>query len=86
MKRYPAERAEIKTFAERLEGEAVAFDEKGNDALREHHHWAQATTALQISIAMTTTALLTKRPWLQYGVFSLGAIGTASGVLARLQV
>ena len=85
-KRYKAEKAEIQTKAERLEAESIAFDEKSNQQIHEHHRWAQATTVLQISIAMAAIALLTKRKWLVYGVFGLGLAGTALGALAWLHI
>ena len=50
--------------------------------MHQHHRWAQATTALQISIAMAAIALLTKRKWLEYGVFALSGLGVVLGVLA----
>jgi len=84
--RYKAEKAEIKTTAERLEAEAIAFDEKSSGQLHEHHRWAQATTVLQISIAMAAIALLTKRKWLVYGVYVLGTAGAVLGALAWLHV
>ena len=83
-KRYKAEKVEIQTKAERLEAESLAFDEKSNQQLHEHHRWAQATTVLQISIAMAAIALLTKRRWLVWGVAGLGVAGTALGALAWL--
>ena len=41
---------------------------------------------LQVSIAMAAIALLTRRKWLLYGVYSLGVAGIAMGVLAWLHV
>ena len=81
-RRYKAEKAEIQVKAERLEAESLAFDDKSNQQIHEHHRWAQATTVLQISIAMAAIALLTKRRWLLYGVYGLGIAGTAMGALA----
>jgi len=86
VKRYKAEKPEIKTIAERLDAESVAFDEKSGHQIHEHHRWAQATTVLQVSIAMAAIALLTKRKWLVYGVYGLGAIGAALGALAWMSV
>jgi hypothetical protein len=40
---------------------------------------------LQISIAMAAIALLTKRRWLLYGVYGLGAVGTALGAYSWMQ-
>jgi serine phosphatase RsbU (regulator of sigma subunit) len=85
-KRYKAEKAEIQAKAERLEAEAIVFDDKSNQQIHEHHRWAQATTVLQISIAMAAIALLTQRKWLVWGVLGLGAIGIAIGALAWMQV
>jgi hypothetical protein len=82
VKRYTAEKNEIKALAERLEAESVAFDEKSAHQSHEHHRWAQATTVLQVSIAMAAIALLTQRKWLVYGVFGLGVVGTVLGALA----
>jgi hypothetical protein len=76
----------IKKQAERLDAESVALDEKSNHEIHKHHRWAQATTVLQISIAMAAIALLTKRHWLLYGVYGLGAAGTALGLYSWLQV
>ena len=50
--------------------------------MHQHHRWAQATTALQISIAMAAIALLTRRKWLEYGVFVLSGLGVVLGLLA----
>jgi hypothetical protein len=86
VKRYKGEKEAIKTKAESLDAESVAYDEKSNEQLHEHHRWAQATTVLQISIAMAAIALLTKRKWLVWGVAGLGVGGTLLGVLAWLHV
>jgi len=82
VRRYKADKAEIKTIAERLDAESVAVDEKSNHQNHEHHRWAQATTVPQVSIAMAAIALITKRKWLVHGVFVLGAVGAGLGTLA----
>jgi hypothetical protein len=84
--RLATERDATKLVAERLDAAAIALDVESDDQLRLHHRWAQGTTVLQISIAMAAIALLTKRRWLQYGVYSLGALGTVLGVMAWLHV
>lgn len=68
--------------AERLDAEAVALDERSDEQLHRHHRWAQATTVLQIAIAMAAIALLTKRRWLVWGVLGLGTAGTLLGAVA----
>jgi Domain of unknown function (DUF4337) len=86
VKRYQTEKAEIKLAAEKLEKESTEFDEKSEQQMHQHHRWAQATTALQIAIAMAAIALLTKRRWLEKAVFVMSGIGIVVGVLAYLHV
>jgi len=50
--------------------------------MHQHHRWAQATTVLQVSIALAAIALLTRRKWLKIGMFFAGAIGVTVGALA----
>lgn len=84
--RYKAEKAEIKLAAEKLEAEAKDWDLKSDAEMHLHHRWAQATTALQISIALAAIALLTRRKWLEWGMFGVAGIGVALGVAAVLHV
>src|SRR5678816_3221912 len=86
IKRYKSEKDVIKQEAEKLEKASEAWNQKSDEQIHQHHRWAQATTALQIAIAMAAIALLTKSRWLQYGVFGLSAVGTALGVLAYLHI
>jgi Na+/glutamate symporter len=86
VKRYESEKAEIKLAAEKLEQESSDFDKKSEAQMHQHHRWAQATTALQIAIAMAAMALLTKRRWLVRAVFVMSAVGMVAGVLAYLQI
>lgn len=85
-KRYKAEKADIQKKAEALEAESTAWSKKSDDEIHVHHRWAQATTALQIAIAMAAMALLTKSRGLYWGMYGLGAIGLAIGVAAALHV
>jgi hypothetical protein len=86
VKRYNAEKKEIKAAAEKLEAEAKEWNTKSDEQLHQHHRWAQATTALQIAIAMAAIALLTKSHRFAYGVVGLSALGVVLGVLAWLQI
>lgn len=54
--------------------------------MHQHHRWAQATTALQIAIAMAAIALLTRRRWLEIGVLGMSVVGIVLGGLAWLHV
>lgn len=86
IERYKQEKAEIKTAAEKLEAEAKAWDQRSDAELHLHHRWAQATTALQISIALAAIALLTRRKWLEWGLFGVAAVGIALGAAALAHV
>lgn len=86
IERYKGEKAEIKLAADKLEAEATDWDRKSDAQIHQHHRWAQATTALQVSIAMAAIALLTKKKWLEWGMFGLGGVGVAIGALAALHI
>ena len=86
IKRYKGEKEAIKSEAEKFERESDDFNKRSDEQIHQHHRWAQATTALQISIAMAAIALLTKSRGLQFGVYALSAIGTVVGVLAWLHI
>ena len=72
--------------AEKLEAEAKAWDEKSDEQMHQHHRWAQATTVLQVAIAMAAIALLSKKKWLEYVMYIAGAGGVVIGVLAYLHI
>ena len=82
--RYKKEKAEIKLDAEKLEARSKDWDRQSDEQLHLHHRWAQATTALQISIALAAIALLTRRKWLQYGMYGVATLGVALGVAAMM--
>jgi len=84
--RYEQEKAGIKQAAEKLEQEAKAFDEKSEQQLHMHHRWAQATTALQVSIALAAITLLTRRRWMEWATLAAGGVGLVLGALAALHV
>jgi len=80
--RYEKEKNEIKTEADKLEAETKALDEQSEKQLHEHHTWAQATTALQIAIALAAITLLTKKRWLEYAVYGVSVVGVGLGAAA----
>ena len=82
--RYEKEKGDIKVVAEKLEAEASEWDHQSDEQMHQHHRWAQATTALQVAIALAAIALLTKKRWLEYGMFAVGGLGTAIGIAAML--
>jgi len=84
--RYEKEKLEIKAAAEKLEAEAADWDHRSDEQMHQHHRWAQATTALQISIALAAMALLTKKRWLEWGMFGVAGVGVALGAAAALHL
>ena len=84
--RYETEKAEIKLAAEKLEKESTSWDKQSDDQMHQHHRWAQATTVLQISIAMAAIALLTRKRWVEYVMFAAAAGGIIVGALAMLHI
>ena len=86
IKRYKGEKEQIKSEAEKLERESNDWNRRSDEEIHQHHRWAQATTALQISIALAAIALLTRSRRLQYGVYGLAALGVVVGALAWLHI
>jgi hypothetical protein len=86
IKRYKSEKADIKLNAEKLEAQATQFDEMSEAELHQHHRWAQATTVLQVAIALAAIALLTRKTWVEYAMFGTGALGVGVGILAALHI
>ncbi len=84
--RYKTEKAGIQKDAQKLEAESKEWDEKSELQMHEHHRWAQATTVLQVSIALAAIALLTRRRWLEWGTVGLGGVGVVLGALAWFHV
>ncbi len=86
IERYKAEKNEIKIAADKLESESKNWDKRSDDEMHLHHRWAQATTALQISIALAAIALLTKKNWLKWGVVGVAGIGLVLGAAAIMHL
>ena len=86
IERYKGEKEGIKRDAEKLEAESDDWGKRSDEQIHQHHRWAQATTALQISIALAAIALLTKSRRLQYLVYVLSGVGTVLGALAWFHI
>jgi Na+/glutamate symporter len=86
VKRYKSEKSEIKVAAEKLEAESKHWDEQSDEQMHQHHRWAQATTVLQVAIAMAAIALLSKKKWLEYVMYAAGGIGMVVGGLAAFHI
>jgi Domain of unknown function (DUF4337) len=83
--RYAKEKAEIEPKARALEEAAAEANRRSDEASHAHHRWAQATTLVQIAIALAAITLLTRRRWLQYIAYAAGAGGIVLGAIAMLQ-
>jgi flagellar basal body-associated protein FliL len=86
VERYEKEKNEIKVAADKLEAEATVWDKDSDVQMHQHHRWAQATTALQVAIALAAIALLTRKKWLEYAMFVVAGIGVVIGVLALAHI
>jgi NACalpha-BTF3-like transcription factor len=84
--RYDKEKGDIKLVAEKLEGEATEWDHQSDEQMHQHHRWAQATTVLQVAIALAAIALLTKKKWLEYAMFGAGGVGLVIGGVAAFHI
>ena len=86
VERYDKEKGEIKLEAEKLEAKAKDWEHQSDEQMHQHHRWAQATTALQVAIALAAIALLSRKKSMEYGMFVVGGLGAIVGVLAFLHL
>ncbi|MEN9559148.1 MAG: hypothetical protein RLZZ502_359 [Pseudomonadota bacterium] len=82
--RYKKEKKEIQGEAEKLEKASKDADKKSDESMHKHHQWAQAMTAIQVSIALAAITLLTKKKWMEYACWAVAAIGLGLGVMALI--
>ena len=61
IERYRNQKEEVRKQAEKLEATSKAWDEKSEQALHQHHRWAQAMTAIQIAISLAAGAAFSCR-------------------------
>lgn len=86
IERYKQEKKEIKAEAEKLEAAAKEADKHSDAEMHVHGRWALATTLLQIAIALSAIALLTRKKWLLVGVYGASAVGVAIAVMGALHL
>ncbi len=82
--RYKDEKEVIKKDAEKLEVESRKWDDEAEQLIHLHHRWAQAMTVIQVSIALAAIALLTRKKWLQFGVYGFAGISAVLAGMALL--
>ncbi len=80
--RYRKEQADIKVKGTKLEEEVKEWDARSDEQMHQHHRWALGATAMQIAIALSAIALLSRKTWLLYGVGLVALIGLAFGGMA----
>jgi hypothetical protein len=86
IERYKKEKVDIKADAEKLEAAAKEADKKSEMEMHVHGRWALSTTLLQVAIALSAIALLTRKKWLLYGVFGAAGIGVAFGAMGFMHM
>lgn len=86
IERYKKEKAEIKVEAEKLETAAKEADKKSSAEMHVHERWALATTLLQVAIALSAIALLTRKRWMLIGVYVSAAMGLVVGGMGYMHL
>ncbi|MEW6343826.1 MAG: DUF4337 domain-containing protein [Paraburkholderia sp.] len=84
--KYKQQKDPIRAKAEAIEKEVADNDAQSEKLLHGHHRWAQATTLIQISIALTAITLLTRKKWLRNLSLGTAAAGILFGIAAFLSV
>jgi hypothetical protein len=82
VERYRKEKDEIMPEAKKLEQQSKEAEDRSEAAMHVHHRWAQATTLIQIAIALAAITILTRNRGLQYISFGVAAASVAVGALA----
>jgi hypothetical protein len=85
-KRYSEEKKEIQKKAEELEKAGQDANARSEASMHVHHRWAQSMTLIQVAIALAAIALLTRRRWLQWGVYLTGVGSITLAALAMMHV
>jgi hypothetical protein len=82
LKKYDADKKEIKLKAEALEAESEKANLESEHLMHPHHKLALAMTMIQIAIALASITALTRKRWL----FGAAGISAAVGVALWLAV
>jgi hypothetical protein len=80
--RYKKEKDEIMPEAKKLEEQASAAELRSEASMHVHHRWAQATTLIQIAIALAAITILTRNRGLLVAGYGVAAAAVAVGALA----
>jgi hypothetical protein len=85
-KRYADEKKDIQKKAEELERAGTQANEQSELSMHVHHRWAQSMTLIQVAIALAAITLLTRKKWLQWGVYGAATGGAVLAALAFLHI
>jgi len=80
--RYKKEKDEIMPEAKKLEEQAGAAEQRSEASMHVHHRWAQATTLIQIAIALAAITILTRNRGLLVAGYGVAAVAVGVGALA----
>ena len=80
--KYKQQKEPIRAKAESIEKEVLDNDAKSEALLHGHHRWAQATTLIQVAIALCAITLLTRKRWLRNLSFVVATAGVVMGAVA----
>lgn len=86
VERYNKEKSEIMPEAKKLEDASKAAELQSEASMHVHHRWAQATTLIQIAIALAAITILTRNRGLQYTSYGVAAAAVVVGALALAHV
>jgi hypothetical protein len=86
VQRYKSQKEDVRKQAEKLEATSKEWDDKSEQALHQHHRWAQAMTAIQIAISLAAITLLTRKEWLKRMAYAAGGVAMVLGSLAWLHL
>ncbi|MBV4452073.1 MULTISPECIES: DUF4337 domain-containing protein [Pseudomonas] len=86
IERYKSQKEDVRKQAEKLEATSKQWDEQSEQALHQHHRWAQAMTAIQIAISLAAITLLTRREWLKRLSYTAAGAAVLLGSLAWLHI
>ena len=86
VQRYKSQKEDVRKQAEKLEATSKEWDEKSEQALHQHHRWAQAMTAIQIAISLAAITLLTRKEWLKRMAYTAGGVSVVLGGMAWLHI
>ncbi len=86
VERYQKEKVEIRADDEKLEAAAKQANAMSELEMHVHERWALATTLLQIAIALSAIALLTRKRWMLFGVYASAGLGLVAGAMGYLHL